>query len=651
MAHEVFVAHATPDTATAEAVCAGLESAGIACWMAPRDVKPGRPYSGEITRAIKSSKVLLLLVSHAANDSEHVLREVELAANSRLHILQLRIEESEPSDDFRYFLSLPQWVDAIEPPLEQHLDRLVRSVRGLLGSSATPPPPARPDAEKPSVMLPPERSRPSRQPVKRSRKGIWAVFAAAGLVAALALGGYRLFSPTQLVPPVTAATPSPTPAAPHPSPSSPVPAAPRTLLVPDAYSTIQAAIDAARAGDTVMVKPGVYREAIIFKDGIRLLGTDASTCRLEPVDGAAAVISAFNCKSGSIERLTFDGSKNDWNVIFDAGWEMEQDRPTYIKEVKSGSPAEAAGLAAGMRVLRVDGENFISATMMRYQLARGAVARDVEVEVDAAAGQMQKKTLRTAKLSESGHFHPGAGIALINSSLEVRTCSIESTGGAGIAVHGPFSRPKLLKNECRLTGASGIAFNDGAAGEADDNVCEKSGHCGIDISGSATAPTLRRNKCRLNSDHGIHFQGGSSGLAVENECEQNKDDGIAVSDSRSAPTLSRNRCVSNEGSGITFSGGASGVAEENTCLSNKQSGIYFSSGAAGRAKGNTVEMNEWDGITVNGADTAPTLTDNKLIRNKGNGISIDKNAKKAVVGNNTHTENKGKPTEREATFK
>jgi hypothetical protein len=132
MAHEVFISHSSLDKPVADAVCAALENTAIRCWIAPRDVQPGRAFGGEITRAIKSSKAIVLIFSAHSNISDQVLREVHLAANSRLHIVQFRIEDVVPNEDLEYYLSAPHRLDALTPPLESNLQRLGISVKALL---------------------------------------------------------------------------------------------------------------------------------------------------------------------------------------------------------------------------------------------------------------------------------------------------------------------------------------------------------------------------------------------------------------------------------------------------------------------------------------------------------------------------------------
>ena len=59
--------------------------------------------------------------------------------------------------------------------------------------------------------------------------------------------------------------------------------APHTHTVPDDFNSIQAAVDAAREGDTVLIKPGTYSETVKFKSGITLRGqrTDTNNVMIE----------------------------------------------------------------------------------------------------------------------------------------------------------------------------------------------------------------------------------------------------------------------------------------------------------------------------------------------------------------------------------
>jgi hypothetical protein len=132
MAHDVFISYSTKNKSVADAVCAGLENAAISCWMAPRDVQPGRSFAGEITRAIHGSKAMVLIFSADSNNSEQILRELELAANAHLHIVQFRIEDVTPNDDLQYYLSTPHWFDATTVPLENHLGRFTIALKTLL---------------------------------------------------------------------------------------------------------------------------------------------------------------------------------------------------------------------------------------------------------------------------------------------------------------------------------------------------------------------------------------------------------------------------------------------------------------------------------------------------------------------------------------
>lgn len=133
MAHDVFVSYPAEAKSTADAVTAALEGNGIRCWIAPRDVRPGSDWSEAIVEAIERSRLMVLIFSKEANASQHIKREVERAVDANLPIIPMRIENVSPSKGLSYFISSPHWLDAMSPPFEQHLTRLVDTVRQMLG--------------------------------------------------------------------------------------------------------------------------------------------------------------------------------------------------------------------------------------------------------------------------------------------------------------------------------------------------------------------------------------------------------------------------------------------------------------------------------------------------------------------------------------
>jgi sulfatase modifying factor 1 len=137
--HDVFISHSTKDKAAADAVCAALETNGVRCWIAPRNIKPGEKWATSILRGIAECRMMVLVFSEHANGSEHIQREVERAVHRGIPIAPLRVQEVMPKDDLEYFLSSSHWMDALTPPLENHLREFTLKVRGLLEIGGEPP--------------------------------------------------------------------------------------------------------------------------------------------------------------------------------------------------------------------------------------------------------------------------------------------------------------------------------------------------------------------------------------------------------------------------------------------------------------------------------------------------------------------------------
>jgi hypothetical protein len=124
MARQVFISYSQSDRDCAFEMVAHLESRGIECWVAPRDIAPSADWAAEIMDAISAARVMILVFSASSNDSPQVRREVERAVHKQLSILPFRIENVLPSKSLEFFLSTQHWMDAYTPPRDAHYARL-----------------------------------------------------------------------------------------------------------------------------------------------------------------------------------------------------------------------------------------------------------------------------------------------------------------------------------------------------------------------------------------------------------------------------------------------------------------------------------------------------------------------------------------------
>ena len=151
---EIFLSHSSIDSELASRVCQALEAAGITCWIAPRDIAPGRPYTSEVLQAIEDSDGLVLLLSESANRSPHVHREVERAGSNQKPIYPVRLQKVIPVRELEYFIATAQWTDALEPPLEMKLVPVIEAIqiaRNRIPCAPAPSPQPQALAETPVV--------------------------------------------------------------------------------------------------------------------------------------------------------------------------------------------------------------------------------------------------------------------------------------------------------------------------------------------------------------------------------------------------------------------------------------------------------------------------------------------------------------------
>ena len=200
----VFISYASRDVAVADAVVATLERHGVACWIAPRDVKAGALYAEAIVRAISGAKALVLVLSESSVASAHVGKEVERASSKRRPVIALRIDDAPLSPALEYFLGESHWVDARASGMDAALAKLIGAIR-------------EPERPVPGItaVVTPGTSATTASPARRSSRN--RIFLAAGLaVLAVALAALlvdRLWLARHSTPEQAAVPAAPGPAA------------------------------------------------------------------------------------------------------------------------------------------------------------------------------------------------------------------------------------------------------------------------------------------------------------------------------------------------------------------------------------------------------------------------------------------------------
>lgn len=133
-----FISHASADRDLAEKISEMLEARGIECWIAPRDLVPGRDYGEEIIRGIEETSATILILSENANSSTFVKKEIERAVSKSKPVFPVRIRQVMPSPGLELFISSAHWVDAWQPPMDVKMDQLANSIRPLIGMQPQP---------------------------------------------------------------------------------------------------------------------------------------------------------------------------------------------------------------------------------------------------------------------------------------------------------------------------------------------------------------------------------------------------------------------------------------------------------------------------------------------------------------------------------
>ncbi len=98
-------------------------------WMAPYDIPAGAKYAHILEETVMRCSCVLLLLSDASQNSQHVEREVERAVSYKKTIITMQLEDLVLNPGFRYYLSTSQMVQV--PQIDESSEEMRKILAAL----------------------------------------------------------------------------------------------------------------------------------------------------------------------------------------------------------------------------------------------------------------------------------------------------------------------------------------------------------------------------------------------------------------------------------------------------------------------------------------------------------------------------------------
>ena len=353
-----------------------------------------------------------------------------------------------------------------------------------------------------------------------------------------------------------------------------------------AFRSVQAALNEAEYGDTILVNPGIYEEQFEFVNGVTVIGSGADHTIIRYGYGFEEVLYARNVVSGRIERVTLERMKS----VLDA--------PVVVLESAALTFSECVITGGQEEGVRISG------------LSACPLLEDCEVVGNGGYGILCEGGAGLRIVGGALRANHGAGILVIDSGVEVDGTRFEANGVSGLVLEGA-SRATL--ESATFEGHTGWGVDCGGEATLDVSDCRFTGNAdgGLRVRGSAIAAV-----------HDSRFIGGAVGFeasgssAVEisgGTVREAVEAGIRIADSATG-RIERIEVVECVGDGMALASVGQIDVQFATIARNGGNGV-LATGASIAVTNSIVSLNEGAGLRVSqdpSASSPPTFGYNNV---------------------------------------
>jgi eukaryotic-like serine/threonine-protein kinase len=127
----LFISYAHRDAEIIEPLVKSLQSRGVNLWIDRTGIQPGQAWAREITRGLRSARIVLVFSSKNSMASANVQDEIYLAKSEKKPMVACLLDDTPFSDEVALFLTKAQHIDA----RGRSPDEFVRAITDLLNAA------------------------------------------------------------------------------------------------------------------------------------------------------------------------------------------------------------------------------------------------------------------------------------------------------------------------------------------------------------------------------------------------------------------------------------------------------------------------------------------------------------------------------------
>lgn len=327
------------------------------------------------------------------------------------------------------------------------------------------------------------------------------------------------------------------------------------------HATISEAVEAAAPGTRILIRPGLYEEALEIDKPLEIVGDGPRDDIIVQAFGADVIL--FRASMGRISNLTLrQTGGGEWYAV-----DISQGRLELEQCDISSRALACVGIHSGadprLRGNRI--HDSAQSGLVIYADGRGTLEEN----------EISGNVLHGLAISD------GAGPIIRNNQIHANVQS-------GVFVHG--ATVTLEANEIAANLGAGVVLAEGANG------------------------ALRNNTIHYQDGGGIFAYDGAIGLIEDNQITANTLAGVELADGAD-PILSGNHIGEGESGGVLVRSEGLGTFEHNTIVGNANAGVITKSGGNPTMRFNKINGNLYEAIWVHegGAGTFEhnDLTDNE----------------------------------------